>query len=104
MKRIALLVLVAAVAVMFAAPAFAGCGCSTCAKPCPTPCAKPCPAPCPKPCAPCVTCPACPDTWFQNTADWIMGRCEPCVDRIPCPKPCPTPCAKPCPTPCNTCR
>jgi len=94
MRRIAALVLVVAVAVMFAVPAFAGesSPCNTCAKPCPSPCAKPC-----------VTCPSCPDSVFQSLAGWINSWCMPnvCAPCNTCAKPCPSPCAKPCPAPCS---
>jgi hypothetical protein len=88
MKKLAALVLVVAVAVMFSVPAFAGC--SACAKPC----AKPCNT-CPQP-KPCVTCGQ-PCNIIQSTANAVNSIQAPDL----CPKcsACPKPCAKPC----NTC-
>ena len=91
MKKLAALVLVVAVAVMFSVPAFAGC--STCAKPCNT-CAKPCNT-CPQP-KPCPTCGQ-PCNIIQSTANVVNGIQAPDL----CPK-CNT-CPKPCAKPCNTC-
>ena len=82
MKKLAVVVLVLAVAVMFAVPAFAGCGSPTCNK-----CAQP------------KACPTCgqPCNIIQSTANVISGMQAPNL----CPK-CNT-CPKPCAKPCNTC-
>ncbi len=112
MKKLGLLVVLVAVAVMFAVPAFAQCGkCSTCAKPCAAPCPKPC-VTCDRPCNP-----------IQSTADQITCMQRPCqkctfvnpicrIGETLCPGPgkeknmlkCWYCCdAKPCPKPCATC-
>jgi len=84
MKKLAAVVLVIAIAVMFAMPVMAegsGCAkpnCNTCAKP------KPCPT-CGQPC-----------NIIQSTANVITNMQAP---ELSCPKPCAKPCAKPC----NTC-
>ena len=88
MKKLAALVLVVAVAVMFSVPAFAasGCGSPTCNK-----CAQP------------KACPTCgqPCNIIQSTANVISGMQAPdlCPKCGTCPKPCNT-----CPKPCNTCN
>ena len=116
MRKFGLFVVLVAVAVMFAVPAFAGTSCEC----------KPC-----KPCQPCVTCNR-PCNPLQSTADHIqcMQRpCEKCTIVNPfcriaetlCPgpgkernklkpfyccepcQPCPRPC-KPCPKPCPPCK
>ena len=88
MRKLAVLVLVVAVAVMFAAPAFAGCANPACSK-----CAKPQPKPCPTCGQPCNI--------IQSTANVISGMQAPslCPKCGTCPKPCNT-----CPKPCNVCN
>jgi len=82
MKRIGLLVVIAAIVLSFAVTAFAACGCNKC-------------APCPKPCQPCVTCGE-PCNALQSMYNWMSGWCMPCA---PCAQPCNT-CPKPA---CNSC-
>lgn len=66
MRKVGLLVVVAAIALAFAIPAFAGdCGCNKCAAP--------------KPCSPCVTCGQ-PCNVIQGAADTISG-----IQRPPMP-------------------
>lgn len=115
MKKLGLLVVIAVIALAFAMPAFAECGCGKCSTPCPKPCVT-----CSKPCNPlqatadkisCVQRP-CQKCTFVNPVTRVaeticpgQGKeknmlkpwysCEPCK---PCAKPCATPCAKPCST------
>lgn len=108
MRKVGLLVVIAAIALAFAAPAFADCGCGKCAKPC----------------QPCVTCGK-PCNVLQSTADNINAMQAPCMQKCTVVNPvcrvaetiCPgagkernmlkpwyscQPC-KPCAKPCNTC-
>jgi len=82
MKKAALIVMVVAVAVMFAIPAFAAesSPCNTCAKPCAKSCAKPCNT-CSTPCSPL---PKVSVNWA-----WPSMKVTPCA-------PCATPCAPRC--------
>jgi len=85
MRKMVALVLVLAVAAVFAVPAFAG-TCSSCVKP---GCVK-CPA-CAQPCPQAKPCPTCgqPCNILQSTANVITSMEAPCL----CPK-CSTPCPK----------
>ena len=93
MRKLAAVVLVIAVAVMFSVPAFAGSGCGKC-----NACVKPCNT-CPQP-KPCPTCGQ-PCNIIQSTANVISNMQAPdlCPKCGTCPKPCNT-----CPKPCNTCN
>lgn len=117
MRKLGLLVVLVAVAVMFAVPAFAADSCGTCSKPCPKPCPKAC-VTCTRPCNPlqatadnisCMKGPECQKCTFVNpitrVAETICPgpgkdknklKCWYCCDAKPCPKPCPKPCAPAC--------
>jgi len=77
MRKMVALVLVLAVAMVFAVPAFAGCACAKCGQPCAKPQTQPCPT-CGQPC-----------NILQSTANAINSMEAPCL----CPK-CST-CSKP---------
>ena len=116
MRKVGLLVVIAAIALAFAVPAFAGdCGCNKC-KPCPQPCVT-----CSKPCnviqttadkincaqAPCIVNPVtrvaetiCPGAGKERNMLKPWYSCDAACKT--CPKPCPKPCNT-CPKPCNTC-